>query len=209
MCVLHVRHIWIHNYALINRFCDDCGSSPAAIADEEANMLIQIMIALATTPLVSQELRQQVICAETMFSRTAEQRDMHAFLEVVDPDARFGTLQMARGREAIAESWAAVFDADGPLMRWRPQLVEVSADGMLAISRGPFRSVRTGDDGEKVETWGHFICTWRRNDDGRWQVLFDTGGDYGMQPSEAQIELLNSDPECEQDEESDTGGENG
>jgi hypothetical protein len=49
-----------------------------------------------------------------------------------------------------------------------------------------------------VENWGTFISTWRRNADGRWQVLFDTGGETGMTPSADDIAVLNQEPECDQ-----------
>ncbi len=141
-------------------------------------------------------LQQEVICAETGFSRAAENRDLERFLEFVDPDARFANAAVSRGIDEIAASWAAVFDQEGPAMRWRPAVTEVSADGRLALSRGPYRSVRMGTDGERIESWGHFISTWRKNAEGKWLVLFDSGGDNGMTPTEAEVTLLESEPDC-------------
>jgi ketosteroid isomerase-like protein len=141
-------------------------------------------------------LQQEVICAETGFSRAAENRDLERFLEFVDPDARFASAAVARGKDEIAAAWATVFDKEGPAMRWRPAVTEVSADGRLALSRGPYRSVRKGGDGEQVEFWGHFISTWRKTADGEWLVLFDSGGDSGMTPTEAEVALLESEPDC-------------
>jgi ketosteroid isomerase-like protein len=141
-------------------------------------------------------LRQEVVCAETQFSRAAEDRDPSRFLSFVDPDARFVNAAVAQGKDQIAKAWAGVFLADGPAMRWRPQFTEVSSDGRLAFSRGPYRSIRTGPDGARIESWGHFISTWRKGEDGRWLVLFDSGGDAGITPTEAEIALLNSEPDC-------------
>lgn len=141
-------------------------------------------------------LRQEVICAETMFSRAAENRDLERFLEFVDPDARFANVAVSRGKDEIAASWAAVFEQDGPAMRWRPAVTEVSADGRLALSRGPYRSVRKGANGERIESWGHFISTWRKTAEGEWLVLFDSGGDNGMTPAAADVVLLESEPHC-------------
>ncbi len=140
--------------------------------------------------------QQEVICAETGFSRAAENRNLERFLEFVDPDARFANAAVSRGKDEIAASWAAVFDENGPAMRWRPAVTEVSADGRLALSRGPYRSVRTRADGERIESWGHFISTWRKAANGRWLVLFDSGGDNGMTPTEAEVALLESEPDC-------------
>lgn len=141
-------------------------------------------------------VRQDVICAETGFSRAAEERDLERFLDFVDPDARFANAAVARGKVEIAATWAAVFDEEGPAMRWRPAVTEVSDDGRLALSRGPYRSVRKGADGERIESWGHFISTWRKTAAGQWLVLFDSGGDSGMTPTEAEVELLDSEPDC-------------
>lgn len=155
-------------------------------------------LVFVVTALSAAELnRLEVICAETGFSRAAERRDREAFLSFVDADARFVTGSVARGHAEIAEAWGGVFRPDGPQMRWRPRVVEVTADGNLAISRGPFRSIRTGDDGEVRETWGTFISTWRRSADGEWRVVFDTSGVVGMTPNEADIEVLNREPECD------------
>ncbi|MDH4313887.1 MAG: nuclear transport factor 2 family protein [Gammaproteobacteria bacterium] len=161
-----------------------------------ACLLFPASLLAATVPDGRSDLTQLLVCAETEFSRAAERRDLPAFLRFVDPDARFANNIVARGKEEIAAAWGAVFRSDGPAMRWRPAITEVSADGRLGLSRGPYRSLRTGENGEITVSWGHFISTWRRNDDGDWRVMFDSGGDDGMTPSAAEIELLNSEPSC-------------
>jgi ketosteroid isomerase-like protein len=158
--------------------------------------MLVILAAVATTDAL---VRQEVVCAETGFSRAAEARDRERFLSYVDPDARFVTGRVSRGREEIGEAWSPVLSPGGPAMRWRPAYVEVTADGMLAISRGPYRSITVDAEGNTVESWGHFISTWRRNAEGRWQVLFDSGGDAGMTPSAEEIEILESEPDCGED----------
>ncbi len=150
------------------------------------------LLALADLSL----LRQEMICAETAFSRAAEDRDLVRFLAFVDPDARFASATVARGKADIATAWADFFAPEGPAIRWRPAVTEISADGRLALSRGPYRSLRTGADGERIESWGHFISTWRKSGDGQWLVLFDSGGDNGMTPTEDEKRLLESEPDC-------------
>lgn len=152
---------------------------------------------IAALPADPATLQQAVICAETGFSRAAEARDLQRFLDFVDPDARFANAGVARGKDEIAAAWAPFFAAGGPQIRWRAAITEVSTDGTLALSRGPYRSTRSGPDGEVMESWGHFISTWRRTGDGRWLVLFDSGGDQGMTPTAAEIAVLESEPECD------------
>lgn len=159
-------------------------------------MITEMLVILAAVGMADESPHQQVVCAETGFSRAAEARDRDDFLSFVDPGARFLYQEVVAGREAIGAAWSFAFAADGPVMRWRPATVAVSPDGQLAISRGPYRSTSTTSDGRVVERWGHFISTWRLGEDGRWRVLFDTGGDDGMTPSEADIAVLESEPDC-------------
>ena len=159
-------------------------------------MFVELLLAVAAVSPVSESARMEVICAETGFSRAAEAKDKEAFLSFVDPDARFITGSVARGRVEVGEAWAPLLAENGPTMRWRPAFVEVSADGTIALSRGPYRSTTVSEDGEIRHSWGHFISTWRRNDDGDWLVMFDSGGDVGMDPTPQEIEILESEPEC-------------
>jgi ketosteroid isomerase-like protein len=146
--------------------------------------------------MTADEIRQEVICAETGFSRAAEARDPEAFEGFLDPDARFIANRVSRGRAEVLEAWAGFLSADGPEIRWRPQYVEVTDDGKLALSRGPFRVRAIGEDGELRETWGHFNSTWRRNAEGDWRVVFDAGGDAGMTPTDEEIRILEAEPAC-------------
>ncbi len=162
-------------------------------------MLIELAIALTTVVPSNEELRQQVICAETGFSQSVERKDKAAFIAYIDPDARFVGGKVSRGPDEIAEAWSGQFENADRSMRWRPKVVEVTVDGNLAISRGPYRNRRTGDDGEIIETWGSFVSTWRRNADGDWKVVFDTEGYSGPEPSETDVEILEADPACPSD----------
>ena len=159
-------------------------------------MITEAILVFAALTAAEAGLRQEVLCAETGFSRAAEAKDPEAFIRFVDPDARFVTTGVARGREEVAEAWAPLFSADGPVIRWRPEYVEVTGDGKLALSRGPYRLSTVDENGETVESWGRFNSTWRKGEDGRWRVVFDAGGDAGMTPTDEEIAILASEPDC-------------
>lgn len=159
-------------------------------------MILEIFLAAALAPVEIDPVRQAVLCAEVGFSRSVEKRDLEAFISYLDPEVRFVTGGISRGPEEVGQGWAGFFQADGPKMRWRPAIVEVVANGSLAISRGPYRLTRLSESGETTHTWGMFNSTWRLNVHGEWQVLFDAGGDHGMTPTAEQIEILNGEPDC-------------
>ena len=159
-------------------------------------MIQEFMFVIAALSAADADLARAVVCAETGFSRAAEAGDRTAFLSFVDPDARFIGGRISRGREEVGEAWSALLSPDGPSIRWRPAVVEVTEDGSMALSRGPYRTRYIDENGNEVESWGHFNSVWRRNSAGRWQVVFDVGGDAGMTPTDEEIEILAGEPDC-------------
>jgi ketosteroid isomerase-like protein len=133
---------------------------------------------------------QQVRCAEVRFSLSAEARDAASFRSMIDPDARFTGDEVLRGPEAIVAAWSPFFRPDGPGIKWRPRIVEVLESGDLALTRGPYRLETQGEDGQAVVRWGTFNSVWRLGSDGRWRVVFDTGGPPLDKPTDEARALL-------------------
>ena len=103
---------------------------------------------------------------------------------------------MLRGVEAVAEAWAVFFTADGPSIKWRPEIVEVLENGTLALSRGPYRVIGVDADGNAVESWGTFNSVWRLHDDGQWRVVFDAGSPAAAEPGDAAKAVLDAEDDC-------------
>ena len=138
-----------------------------------------------------------VRCREIGFSKSAEQRNMVTFRSFVDADARFVSNTVLRGVDAVAKAWTVFFTADGPSIKWRPQIIEVLENGTLALSRGPYRVTLTDAEGKTVENWGTFNSIWRLNDDGQWRVVFDAGSPAAAAPDDATMALLDADDDCQ------------
>jgi len=132
---------------------------------------------LSAGPVAHADETDEVRCAEIAFSVALEAKDIEAFAAMIDDDARFigNGFTARRGRDAIVEAWSGFFTDDAADMLWRPQIIEVLAEGDLAMSRGPYRMRGTLQSGDTFESWGIFNSVWRRNDDGAWRVVFDAG----------------------------------
>jgi ketosteroid isomerase-like protein len=142
------------------------------------------------------DVADTVRCREIGFSVSAERRDAELFASFIDPDARFVSQTVSRGPEAIAAAWAGFLSADGPSIKWRPQIIEVLEDGTLALSRGPYRVVTTDESGNESELWGTFNSVWRLQPDGEWKVVFDAGNASATPPAEATRQLLDQEDSC-------------
>ena len=115
------------------------------------------------------DLQQQVREAERGFARSMAQRDHAAFASFLAEEAVFlGPKEVLRGRKAVAEGWKRFFEGATAPFSWEPERVEVVESGSLAISTGPVMD----PSGKRV---GTFTTTWRREPDGRWLVVLDSG----------------------------------
>ena len=121
-------------------------------------------------------LVEQARAAEVAFARSVAEKDRAAFAAAIDPDAVFvGSGPPTVGRAKILEEWEVFFAEGAPDFRWHPEVVELSGDGELALSRGPWTMKGIRPDGTPFERSGSFNSVWRRQADGGWKVVFDAG----------------------------------
>ena len=161
-------------------------------------IIISAVLLAACAPIGADQAAD-VRCQEVAFSRAAEARDRASFVSFLDDDARFVGNGVLRGPDEIAAAWQVFFADDGPTIKWRPQFVEVLASGDLALTRGPYRLLAAGPDGEVVEEWGTFNSVWRKDADDTWRVIFDAGSASDAEPSDSVRALLEQDDSCQSD----------
>ena len=75
--------------------------------------------------------------------------------------------RVLRGKKEVSEGWKPFYEGPQAPFAWEPERVEVIDSGTLALSTGPVT-----DQGKRV---GTFTSTWRREKDGRWRIVLDSG----------------------------------
>ena len=132
--------------------------------------LVATLVFPALAAAAPPELPEQVRARERAFAKTMADRDHAAFATFVAEDAVFlsGPNRALRGRPAVADGWKRLYEKPEAPFSWEPETVEVLDSGALALSTGPVRDPR----GNRV---GTFNSIWRRDADGQWRVLFDSG----------------------------------
>jgi ketosteroid isomerase-like protein len=136
-------------------------------------MCVVVLMLLTMAPSASAQTgdaAQQVREAERAFAKTMADRDHTAFTSFLADEAIFlGPKEALRGKQAVAAGWKRFFDGKQAPFAWEPERVEVVSSGNLAISTGP---VTDPASGKRV---GTFTTTWRREPDGKWRVVLDSG----------------------------------
>ena len=119
---------------------------------------------------------EQVRQAELAFANSVLDDRPDLFAAFLDEHAIFvGSSGVTRGKAAVVEAWKGYFGEKRPYFEWHPEIVELSGDGELGLSRGPWTYRGVGADGNPVEASGTFNSVWRRQSDGTWRVVFDAG----------------------------------
>jgi ketosteroid isomerase-like protein len=119
---------------------------------------------------------EQVRAAEITFAKAVMDGKPEVFAGLLDEGAVFVSgKSVTRGKAAVVEAWKGYFLPERPYFEWHPEIVELSADGNLGLSRGPW-VIRTKDkEGKDVEIRGIYNSVWQRQQDGSWKILFDAG----------------------------------
>lgn len=139
------------------------------------------------------EARCEVWQRESGFADALAAHDAGAFASYLHPGAVFvgGGEQASHGREAVVAAWAGLVEGRELRLRWYPDAVDVSGDGRMALSRGPYWMDDPSLPDDRRYRVGRFISTWVRGEDGRWLVVFDGGGGNLPKPAtQAGIDAL-------------------
>jgi ketosteroid isomerase-like protein len=125
------------------------------------------------------QLQQQVADTERAFARTMADRDHDAFTSFLsDETVFFAGETPQRGKQKVADAWAPYFEGPDAPFSWAPETVVVLDSGTLAHSSGPVLN----SEGKRVATYNSI---WRREADGRWQIVFDKGSNACNCPAQA------------------------
>jgi ketosteroid isomerase-like protein len=116
----------------------------------------------------SANLAEQVRATEIAFAKTLADRDVAKFASMIAPDTIWLADKPLHGPDEVLASWRKFFEGPKAPFSWHPEIVEVQAGGMLALSTGPVFN----PEGKRVAT---YTSIWRREANGEWKIIFDRG----------------------------------
>jgi len=123
----------------------------------------------------SETLKNELLEMDRRFSQlSVSEGTVEAFEQFIAPDCtilRQGTLPVS-GRKNIKELLSR-----GPqgVMSWEPEFADVSAAGDLGYTIGKYTFTYKSDDNGPKTGSGFYVTIWKKQPDGVWKVVFDTG----------------------------------
>lgn len=121
------------------------------------------------------QLKQEVTAAEAAFAKmAAEQGIAEAFAAFAAEDAVIKRQNdtLIKGPEAIRNYYSAPFYKSAKV-EWKPDFVDVSANGDLAYTYGKYLWSSQDSTGKVSEQRGVFHTVWKRQKDGSWKYVWD------------------------------------
>ena len=123
-----------------------------------------------------EQLKRELAAMEDAFCAMGRERGLlAAFQHFAAPDAAFIDTdpRQFRGAAAVQERMGRV--PAGASLAWSAYYTDVSDDGTLGYNYGRYESRGPGPDGRERVSSGWFLSIWKRQPDGTWRYVMDTG----------------------------------
>lgn len=141
-----------------------------------ALLLIAPLVARAAEKVDAAKVKAELAKMEDAFSAMAAEKGLlAAFQHFAAPDVAFIDTdpRKFRGAEAVQERMGP--DQPGVKLSWSAYFTDVSDDGSLGYNYGRYESRHPGPDGKEIVRTGWFLSIWKRQPDGQWRYVMDTG----------------------------------
>lgn len=120
---------------------------------------------------------EDILEVERAFARTMAARDFDGFARFIDDEAQFlNGGRPLHGKAAILAFWKKQYEGEAAPFSWEPDQALILPSGRLAQTEGPVLD-------PAGTAFARFYSVWRRNDAGRWLIVFDNGYDICGEPA--------------------------
>lgn len=142
-----------------------------------------LLILCVASGAMSQPLSdlEQILAADRAFDAATADRGAEGWVSYFAPE---GAMHLAggttvAGHDAILELMQPAFDDPDYSLRWKPENGAMIIPGVVGYTTGSFEQRARDDAGNTVVTRGTYVSMWRKQPDGAWKIILDTGNAEG------------------------------
>jgi len=139
-------------------------------------LLLALSVACAVDAPLPEADASQLLAADRAFAAETEQRGLDGWMAWFSEDALRVELHgpIVHGLAAIREHDRALHDDPQLSLLWEPTDAMLFSTADHGITRGRYRIVRDGPQGQALLSSGSYLTLWRR-EHGAWKAILDTG----------------------------------
>ncbi len=142
-----------------------------------AVLLLCSAAAHANSPKKAMTGTDALLKADTDFAAATAGKRLEGFGSFLAEDA--ATLRpdkpVISGRDAFLAAWTSLLTNHALSIKWKPLTASISSAGDLGFTVGAYEITRTDEKGKQIVATGKYVTIWRKQHDGSWKVVFDTG----------------------------------
>ena len=127
-----------------------------------------------------QKVKEELMRVDRAFSKLSlEKGSVEAFYYYMAGDGivlpkKGHPVNKNKYREIISQKKA---EKGGTTLTWEPVLADVSESADIGYTHGKYEFIITDSTGVKNRTYGYYVTIWKRQADGSWKFVFDTGNE--------------------------------
>jgi ketosteroid isomerase-like protein len=136
-------------------------------------------VALPPKPINDAPLQEELFAADRAFARAVADSGAPAWAARLAPDVAGegdGGLIILRGIEPVSANNKAVFADPTRMITWEPTDAVAYSDRKTGITVGRSAWVRKNARTDTLSR-GRYLTLWRKQPNGSWKILYDTGWD--------------------------------
>ncbi len=121
--------------------------------------------------------REQLLAADRAFDQATAEKGIEGWVAFFAPNGSMlpGDDPPVSGPDAIRQFMGPTLAQPGVSLRWQPTRAEVLIPGVLGMTVGRFERRWEDAEGKPQQRNGTYVTVWKKQPDGSWKVVFDTG----------------------------------
>jgi ketosteroid isomerase-like protein len=146
------------------------------------NFLLIVLVAVAGAAAASPrafseaDARSAILKTDEEFARAAAERCVEGFASFVAED--FQTIRAnseLTNKKQFVAGWTPLLADPARRISWRPLAAVVSESGDLGYTIGAYEIRQVDDRARPLVGSGKYVSIWRKQRDGKWKLILDTG----------------------------------
>jgi len=132
---------------------------------------------LACEEVESREDRRALMAVDKDFAERVENQGFRPLEDFYDEDAVYmpSFAPTIEGREKILDSYRPYYDSTTMKLVWTPARAEVSRSRDIGWTIGTYVFTRQDDKGNSIVRTGRYLTIWKKQRDGTWKAVLDSG----------------------------------